>query len=184
MLYLSYLEEWEKVSEAPKEKNKSQIHTKQFPIQCVVRSICFLLFGSPRATFHRCSSLLSHLSFDILKDSLEGIHIRFLRGPWYAEPFFFVRFGDLGEGYKLFFDRALRCWRGERWMGMFRGRMNVQYVSEPGCIVSALWVLVLRGWLMCNVGPLHCLETEIAKICKIFCAAKLFLLLFFQWNLA
>lgn len=33
---------------------------------------------------------------------------------------------------------------GERRMGTVRGRMNVRYVYGPGCMVSLLWVVVLR----------------------------------------
>lgn len=49
-------------------------------------------------------------------------------------------------------------------MGIFKGRMNVQYVYEPGCIVSNSVSSGFTWMIHVECRPLHCLEAEIAKL--------------------
>lgn len=100
----------------------------------------FRLFASPERHFTNVAPSFHILAFISSKTALRASISVSCAGHETPRPLSSSGLGILAKGVSFFFDRALRGgWAvggGKGEWECFKGRMNVQYVCEPGWIVS------------------------------------------------
>lgn len=91
------------MSEAPlKKKNKSQIHTKQFSLQCLVSSVFFRLSASPERHFTNVALSFHILAFISSKTALRASISVSCAGHETPRPLSSSGLGILAKGISFF----------------------------------------------------------------------------------